>query len=154
VKPIIFLLGPSGSGKSTVAKWTSEDLRFLHIEIDRFPEGDGIDLEGLRNEWSAFYDSRQVSNLAAAVRDRVTKDGTEGAVLSFPSRLVLSVEHIEAGEQQGIRTVILYGTEAECLDAFLGRERKLSRGLDEDHWIKNNAFCYASFNRPQFSKYR
>ena len=53
-RPLVFLLGPSGAGKSTLAQWLAEDVAFLHMEIDRFPNGNGIDLAGLRMEWDAF----------------------------------------------------------------------------------------------------
>jgi hypothetical protein len=46
-KPILFLLGPSESKKTQLASWVAEDLGFVHIEIDRWPEGDGIDLSPL-----------------------------------------------------------------------------------------------------------
>ena len=41
----------TGVGKSTLGQWVGEHLGFLWIEIDRWPEGDGIDLADLRTEW-------------------------------------------------------------------------------------------------------
>lgn len=150
----MFLLGPSGSGKTKLAGWVAEDLEFLHIEIDRWPEGDGIDLAGLRKEWDAFLGSGQLARLAAAIRKHVQEALKQGAILSFPSTLVLPIQLMEAAEQHGVRFLILYGTGAECLEAFLRRERELGRGLDGQHWILNNARPYAEFSRPEFSEYR
>lgn len=61
---------------------------------------------------------------------------------------------MDAGEEQGLRFLILYGTGAECLEAFLQRERQTVQGLGADHWILNNAGSYAQFSRPEFLKYR
>ena len=151
--PIVFLLGPSGSGKTTLACWLAEDLRFLHIEVDRWPEGDGVDLAGLRREWDAFVEFGKVGDLAAVIGERVCVAPKDGAVLSFPSTLVLPIALFEAAETHGIRLLVLYGTGAECLAAFLQRERDLGRGLDANHWVVNNARTYAEFIRPEYSKY-
>jgi hypothetical protein len=153
-KPIVFLLGPSGSGKTQLAEWVAKDLQFVHIEIDRWPEGDGIDLAGLRKEWDAFLGSGQATDLASAICTRVNGARKDGAILSFPSNFVLPTPLMEAAEEQGLRFLILYGTGAECLEAFLRRERQTGRGLDADHWILNNAGTYAEFSRPEFSTHR
>lgn len=151
--PILFLLGPSGSGKTKLGGWLAEDLQMLHLEIDRWPHGDGIDLEGLRREWDAFLETGQSANLSVAVRDRVRQAGANGAVLSFPSTLVLDPVLIRAAEQRGIRSLVLYGTGAECLRAFLGREGT-GRGLGQDHWVQNNGGPYIAYSREEFAPYR
>ena len=153
-KPTVFLLGPSGSGKTRLSEWLDEDLRFLRIEIDCWPEGDGIDLAGLRKEWDAFLGSGNVRSLAAAIGTKVRAANRQGAVLSFPSTFVLPTALAEAAEAEGVRIVILYGTGAHCLAAFLRRELELGRGLDADHWIANNAQTYAQISRPEYAKYR
>jgi len=153
-KPIVFILGPSGSGKSMLATWAAEDLQFLHIEIDRYPD-DGIDLAGLRKEWDAFRNSDgQSTDLASVICKRVEDAEKEGVILSFPSNLVLLPSMMDAAESQGVRFLILLGTEIECLDAFLRRERQTGRGLDANHWFKNNASEYAQISCPKYSKYR
>jgi len=152
--PIILLLGPSGSGKTTLGDWLAEDLQILHLEIDRWPDGDGIDLEGLRTEWDAFVGTGQAARLAAVIRDRVRRVGRQGAVLSFPSILVLSPALIRTAEQQGIRPFVLYGTGAECLDAFLERERKTGRRLGQKHWIQYNAYSYIAYSQEEFARHR
>jgi len=54
----------------------------------------------------------------------------------------------------GIVVVVLYGTGAECMDAFLARECATGRGLGVDHWITNNRDIYAEFSRPDYAPYR
>jgi hypothetical protein len=61
---------------------------------------------------------------------------------------------MDGAEGQGVGFVILYGTRADCLEAFLRRERQTGRGLNADHWILNNAGNYAQISRPEYSKYR
>src|SRR5262249_49524626 len=95
----------------------------------------------------------QAAEMASTIRDRVKLAQRNGAILSFPSTLVLPTGHIEAAEQ-GMRFLILYGTGADCLEAFLQRERETGRGLDTEHWILNNAASYAEISRPEYSKYR
>lgn len=124
-RPIVFLLGPSGSGKTKLGEWLAEDLQILHLEIDRWPDGDGIDREGLRTEWDTFLRTGQAGKLAAAIRDRVAQAGRKGAVLSFPSVLVLDPNLIRAAEEEGIWSLVLYGTGGECL-------RALSQRLEKD----------------------
>jgi len=152
-EPILFLLGPSGTGKSTIARWVAEDLHFLHLEIDRYPDGDGIDLENLREEWNAFCDG-QLHPIASELRRRVHSARCSGAVVSFPSRLVLSLGQLLAAQSIGIRSVILYGTAAECISAFIRREKESGRGLTASHWRRNNESEYLQFSRPEFAPFR
>ena len=152
--PIIFLLGPSGSGKTRLGSWLGEDLAILHLEIDRWPDGDGVDLEGLRLEWDVFWNTGQAASLAAVIRKRVARTHRQGAVLSFPSTLVLPAAALRAAEQEGIRSFVLYGTGAECLTAFLERERANGRGLKDGHWVKNNARSYIEYSQKEFAPYR
>jgi hypothetical protein len=152
--PILFLLGPSGVGKSTLAEWIRDDLTFLHIEIDRFPDGDGVDLEGLRTEWEAFWSRCDARPIAAAINDRARASGRSGAVLSFPSLVVLSPQHIQAAQHSGIRIIVLYGSGAECLESFLRREEQSGRRLTGEHWVQNNALSYARFSLPDYAACR
>ena len=79
-------------------------------------------MEGLRNEWGVFLGIGQATTLAAAIRDRVVKARKTWAILSFPSVLVLNPNLIRAAEEQGNRSLVLYGTGPECLRAFLNRD--------------------------------
>lgn len=113
--PILFLLGPSGSGKSTLAAWVRDDLGLLHLEIDRFPQGNGIDLEGLRAEWDTYWTGMDARPLAAALKDRAVVACSPGVILSFPGGVVPSFQHMATAAQADIRVLVLYGTGAECL---------------------------------------
>jgi len=152
--PIIFLLGPSGSGKTTLGSWLAEDLGMLHLEIDRWPDGDGIDLEGLRSAWDAFLRNGQAVPLAGLIRTRAVGASRQGAVLTFPSLLVLNPAVIRAAEQAGIRSFVLYGTRAQCLTAFLARGRATGRRLNEEQWMKNNSGSYIEYSREEFTSHR
>lgn len=152
--PIAFLIGPSGAGKSTLAAWAAEALGLLHLEIDRYPHGDGIDLEGLRPAWDAFWLDGDARALAAAVRDRAADAKAAGAILSFPSGVVPRDEQIDALARDDITLVVLYGSGAECLDAFLRREQAKPTRLDATHWIRHNADPYATLSAPRFAPYR
>lgn len=151
--PILFVLGPSGCGKSTLAGWASTDLNLLHIEIDRFPD-DGIDLERLRNEWDAFWNHADPQRLITELRRRAQAAGFRGAILSFPSGVVPKHAQVAAAKAAGIRFVVLYGSGADCVDAFLKREEASGRKLNSDHWVANNAHSYAVFSLPTFRAYR
>lgn len=152
--PIIFLVGPSGSGKTELGSWLAEDLKMLHLEIDRWPDGDGIDLEGLRPAWEAFLGNGQAATLAEVIRTRVAHARRQGAILSFPSVLVLSPALIRAAEQAGIQSFVVYGTGAQCLTAFLERERTTGRRLNQEHWLQNNSTSYMEYSREEFAPYR
>lgn len=75
--------------------------------------------------------------------------------MSFASTLVLGPEHIVAANEASIKVVYLYGSGADCIDAFVTRETKSGSGaLDLDHWIRHNRDSYASMSVPQFREHR
>jgi hypothetical protein len=152
--PILFIFGPSGAGKSTLGDWVAMDFGFLHIEIDRYPDGDGIDLSNLRIHWDEFYLRGSAKSLAHELRSRAVAGGWAGTILTFPGTVFLPKSRIQTAAKDGIVVVILYGTGAECLNSFLAREKKSRRNLTVDHWILNNQVCYAHFSRPEFTPYR
>jgi len=152
--PIVLIVGPSGVGKSFLGRAIAKDLDFLDIEIDQWPLGDGIDLEGLRKEWDSFCRMGQADALTTKIRDRVRAAGKRGAALSLPGSLVPSAEMIRGAESEAATFVVLYGTAAECLSAFLEREQATGRGLDEDHWIGNNQSSYIALSRELLGPYR
>lgn len=151
---ILFILGPSGCGKSSLGAWIAEDLGFLHLEIDQWPNGDGIKLASLLQQWEQFFVHGSASPLAEELRLRVASAGCAGVVLTFPGRLVLPVSRIAAAMDVGIVVVVLYGTGAECIDAFLSREAAIGRGIGIDHWIANNHDTYVEFSRPDYASCR
>ena len=155
-QPIIFLLGPSGAGKSTLAAWLADDDNLLHIEIDQFP-ADGIDAAGLRAPWNAFYLNGQPRALADEIRARMSQARKSGAVLSFPSLLILPPPQLASLVGEGVGPMILYGSGSECLDSFLRREDRDPRvpaAGRVQHWICNNRDSYVEFSQPEYSAFR
>jgi hypothetical protein len=151
--PILFVLGPSGAGKTTLGQWLAEDLHFLRIEIDQWP-ADGIDRANLRPEWNEFWDRCQAGAIASTLRARVLNDGARGAVLTFPSRVVFSVQQLAVLEQAGIRVLVLYGSEDDCLAAFLRREKESGRNLTEEHWRRNSCDTHKLLADSSYAPYR
>jgi hypothetical protein len=136
-----------------IGQWLAEGLDLLHIEVDRWPDGDGIDLAGIRTEWD-LYLGGSIAPLITALRSRVRQAAKSGAVLTFPGTLVLTPALIIASGDAGITTIVLYGSGAECVDAFLAREEETGRRLSADHWIENNSESYAHFSLPEYAPWR
>lgn len=147
------ILGPSGVGKTCFGKWLAMELNWLHVEIDRYPDGDGIDLSNLRSEWNAFYHETNAAALSQTLRRRLQQDRMN-IVLTFPGNLVLSPEHITAASQVGLRTIYLYGSEVNCLTNFLEREKRTGRNYGRDHWFMNNSGLYMQISSPDFAPYK
>jgi hypothetical protein len=128
---MLFLGGPSGSGKSTFARKHLVSRGWRHIEIDRYPEGDGIDIENLRAVWEAFLHGYQ----PAPLHDELLRRSTDGRylVLTFPSDLVFGSRHIEVSRGRFF-FAYLYGHPVVCLREFSTREHATGRGLDCHHW--------------------
>lgn len=152
--PILFVLGPSGAGKTTLGERVEKDLDFLWIEIDPMPEVDGIDRADLRAEWDEFWIGCQAGAIASSIRARVLKKGARGAVLTFSSRVVFSTPQLASVEQAGIRVLVLYGSQEDCLAAFLKRERESGRNLTEHHWRRNNCDTHKLLGDPSYEPYR
>ena len=132
---ILFLAGPSGSGKSYFASRYLTERGWLHLEIDRHDQGDGIDLENLRSQWGDFWMRHDPSPLREELRRRAA--GAPDMVLSFASSVVFSADHLHAAAGQFCVTY-LYGHPQFCLQAFLNRERSMPRELAISHWDKYN----------------
>jgi Shikimate kinase len=152
--PVLFVLGPSGAGKSTLGRVVAEDLGFLWIEIDTWPAPDAIDVEGLRTEWDRFLNTGQAAELATALRMKATSKKSGGVVLTFPSMVVFHPGHFIGLERTGIQVVVLYGSQQDCLAAFLRRERVLNRNLTQDHWKQHNTESHRLFSEPYYAPYR
>lgn len=118
------------------------------------PEGDGIDISGLRPEWTEFFDNRgSAQNLCEAVGVRREKSHA-GAVLTFSSLLVLDRNRIQAANQVGIRPIYFYGTAADCISAFVNRERHTGRNHTVDYWVGFNRDTYIEISKPEHAPYR
>jgi hypothetical protein len=145
---ILFLGGPSGSGKSYFASRYLAGHGWLHLEIDRHDEGDGIALENLRLEWDDFWIRHDRSSLNQELRRRAT--GFPHIVLSFASTVVFSADHLRAAAGQ-FYIAYLYAHPQFCLQAFVDRERSMPRELAISHWDKHNRdiFGELSLSRNQ-----
>jgi hypothetical protein len=146
---ILFLGGPSGAGKSFFASHCVATWGWLHLEIDRFLEGDGIDLENIRSEWDEFWVHLRARPLHNSLLARAGP--SRKVVLSFPSNLIFSPEHLRAG-QGYFAFAYLYGHPAHCLQAFLDREQATGRRLGAEWWNSNNHTTFGClsllFNHP------
>ena len=153
-REVWLILGPSGAGKSSFGEWLVAERNWLHIEIDRYPDGDGIDLIGLRHEWNEFYKNRDAKCFREAVHRYCLEVNKTSSVLTFPGNLVLHSDHITAALQEGIRTIYLYGSAAHCISAFLKREQQTARNLDLAHWMAHNRDPYLRMSEPVFAPHR
>jgi hypothetical protein len=153
-EPNLFILGPSGAGKTRLGRYIAKARKYLHLEIDRYPDGDGIDLENLRHVWDPFFEQGDVAALASALCARAASSGRPACVLTFPSGLVLSSLHIAAAADHNILVRYLYGSAADCLASFIKRERESVRNLPVQHWFANNACAYLDISTAEFARHR
>jgi len=137
VRSVALVGGLSGAGKSQLCEWAVEDLNMLHLEVD-LPGADGIDEHGLRSEWNAFYGRHEGAALAGTLRDRAARVGRVGVLLSLPSNAILTKAHLAAARAAEIHVVLAAGPLELCLGAYLERERRSGRGLDEQRWHRFN----------------
>jgi hypothetical protein len=150
----LFILGPSGSGKTHLAAHLGATPSYLHLEIDRFPHGDGIDIEGLRTEWDQLWCGASATPIAQVLTGRAQERRRAACVLSFPSGVVLPPSHISAAFQAGISVKYLYGSAAACIQAFEAREQETGRNLGVEHWLLNNSRSYLEMSRPDLVPFR
>jgi adenylate kinase family enzyme len=162
-EPILLILGPSGSGKTTLAEYLATDHGMLHINFDQ--PGDGVDVEGLRQEWNTFLIDRNPELLAAAIRGRIRASGSQGALITCPSgiylckppnaRLVeLPQEYLSEMKLAGIDTIVLFGARDDCVASFLRREKETGRLIgDAAWWDTQNGWWYDRFSRFDFEKH-
>ena len=143
---ILLLGGPSGSGKSTFASQCLTAHDWIHLEADRWPDADGIDHHGIRTEWDDFFDHHHPNPLHDVLAQRGV--GHTGLVLSLPSRVVLSAQHLNVA--LGLLSVAyLYAHPAFCLQAFLQSPKALQHGLGADHWNANNFATFGALSRSE-----
>lgn len=71
----LFILGPSGVGKTKLGIQLALGHEFLHIEIDKFPDGDGIDLEHLRLKWDQYFKRLKARPIADELSRRAKARG-------------------------------------------------------------------------------
>ena len=145
---VLFLLGPSGVGKSSLGKYLSTK-NWLHIEIDRYPEGDGIDLNNLRTEWEEYYLKSLPGALHSELKLRTISASASGCILTVPNGLVIGRALVELSQEVGISVRYLYGPAADCISTFLQREISSGRGLTAEHWVRYNRDPYIEMSLPE-----
>lgn len=150
--PVLFILGLSGSGKSTFASRAAAQRNWLHLEIDRYPARNGIDLLGLRPQWSAF-EAGMPDGFVAEVGNRASRSGMSTAIVSFPSMVMFPIATIKRAASVGAQVVLLYGSKTDCIAAFRKRESESGRALGEAHWNANNAY-YGNLASKVYDPYR
>lgn len=151
--PLFFILGPAGSGKTTLSAAMAQRYDLVHLELDR-ERGKPTLMDAHREEWRSLMIGRDPGPMAQAMRMRAAQAGAGGAVLSFPCFVVPGLRVLSAAQRQGIATVALYGTGAECLQSFLARERASGRNMGESHWRSYNAQSYAHLSSSRYDAYR
>src|SRR5205809_846247 len=134
--PILFILGPSGAGKTTLAENLGKNCKFLHLDFD-LSKVDGVNQAGLREEWNPFVSHRRFEPLIESIRKKIVKP-LKGASVTCPSGVVLPRDLLIKMKLFGVECVIMYGSRADCLAAFLRREKETGRGFNEEHWVVNN----------------
>ena len=145
---IWLVFGPSGVGKSCFGKWLALEQNWMHLEIDQHPL-DGIDSYKLRPEWEEFYTNRgSALPLRQAIEERMGGVRTAHCVLTFPGCFALDQRHITAADHEGMRIVNLYGSEKQCLERFLERERLSGRKLDRDWWEGKRGDVFEKLRAP------
>ena len=154
MKKVLLIFGPSGSGKTTIARELVKKFNFLHYDIDPFyPTGDPIDNYHLRQEWNLYFDQGNPEALIEILNRRANEQNKDGIVLSFPS-FILTPYLFSIAFQVGLKSIILFGSKDECLNAFLKREEQNERFLPPIHWEINNNHFYDAMCNSEYDKYR
>jgi hypothetical protein len=151
--PIIFILGLSGAGKSTLGRELQNRLDFLHIEQDIPNGGNGIDDWGFRAEWGARLEIGGAEKLADRLRSFALQHKKVGVAVTFDSLALPSIAEITHTKTAGINTIILYGTDQECLSSYLKRE-SANDDFGENHWNKYNLSSSEKFKKPEYGPYK
>jgi len=149
----VFILGPSGIGKSSFGEYITQAKSWLHLEVDQFPNSDGIDIHKLREPWDRFFFKKDPQDLVDELTKRVTSEKRAGCIVTFPGGVVLSPEHIRMC-RESIGIFYLYGSAAQCINAFLAREEETGRCLSLEHWLTNNYETYLKMSNPAFEQSR
>jgi hypothetical protein len=57
-------------------------------------------------------------------------------------------------KQDALHSIILYGSAAECIEAFLKRKEEIRGNLSVEHWYSNNYDSYMKMSSPEFAPFR
>lgn len=150
---IWLVFGPSGVGKTCFGEWLATKHNWMHLEIDQYPI-DGIDSYNLRDTWEVFCSQHGSARpFRQAIQERMEASNAPCCVLTFPGCFVLDQDRVIAASQARIRTIYLSGSEENCRDHFLDRERQNGRNLDRRHWEDNRGDVFDRLRAPTFAPY-
>lgn len=145
---ILFILGPSGVGKTTFCEYLGNQHNWIHFNHDdndpHLPNKYPLEIE---QELNLFVSHFKVRPLYCKIKNRFMWHARPGIVLSFPSNILISANHILAAKGY-FKIFYLYGNQQNCLSAFNERERLKDRNFGEDHWRHYNCRTYEAMDGP------
>ncbi|HEX5273594.1 MAG TPA: hypothetical protein VFW33_24025 [Gemmataceae bacterium] len=155
-EPILVILGPSGAGKTHFSDYMGAQKGMVHINLDQ--DGDAALKEGVKAGWEAlttkYLALRGPQQFVEDIRRRISSSGVKGAVVTCTSGVMPSIrpgatgwhfsqEYISSLLDSGVCTVVLYGTQNDCRNSFLQREKQTGRNIGgPEFWQGNNAAWY------------
>lgn len=142
------MIGPSGVGKSVISEWVTEDLKFLHLDIDQHH---GFHVNHLNKEWHQYSYHLDPNPLALVLQNRIVEVGCSGAVLSFPSTRIFTREQIDIARSVGIVTVLLWGPEKLCKKAAIERP---NMPVLEESYNRSNQAAFSTYSSPVYDDVR
>jgi hypothetical protein len=152
---IWLILGLSGAGKSTLARYLSERLSWLLIEIDQ--QGDGpaeiVNNRELMQAYVDFAETLDASSLVGVVRKLCLISGKTGAIFSFRSVDIVPPAAIRQNRDYGVTIFYLVADARHCLRSFLNREQASEDPLSSRHWINNNASLLIALADPSMDEH-
>jgi shikimate kinase len=143
MNPILFVLGPAGVGKSDVSKAFQENCSFLHVDIDQDRDSKhGFELNDFPAQWDRDIRLIDFSQIAREIQRRVTQQSHAGAVISVPTIHVFSSQQLAMASSAGLSTVVLWGTEQQCIQArhiWSKKNRKRFNEKDVERYKTKNS---------------
>ena len=158
MSPILFVLGPSGSGKSEISKAFQECYSFLHVDIDQDRDSKhGFELNNFPAQWDRDVSLIDFTQFALEIQHRVTQQTAAGSVISVPTIHVFSSDQLAIASRAGVWTVILWGTEQQCIQARRTRSKKNKKRFNEkdvERYLRRNRRTFETYSRSEYDQYR
>jgi len=123
----------------------------MHIDID---QNHPFQANGFPSEWDNDIRNVDFTKLASFVRDRLASEGHSSAVVSFPTVHVFSVQQIQTAAIAGISTVVLWGTEANCIEARRKRAKDNRVKFDLERYKRKNQPTFETYAQSDYAPYR
>lgn len=150
-KPIILILGPSAVGKSCILDDFKKYCSFLSFHIDTSKDR-SFEANGFPPDWDQDYKLLDFEKIECKVNKMLNKYA--GAVISFPTSYVLSLEELAKASEYGISPIILWSTKEQCIEACKERRRKKSIPFDLRDYEKKNDPTFETYSRAEYAKFR